>query len=119
MYTGNLGAASNRATWSFSADLTDDDTDEAVDLTDALLKIAIRDQQSKRPLLEGSTANGKVTIEAPSTGGVFSVEFTPEDMSNLPADHYDVGMTAEMPDGTVHQIIANCTLTVMDGVVDL
>ena len=117
MYTGSLGAVSNRETWSFSMTLRDDDTGILVDLTGASLVIAVRDQQSSQPTLNGSTSDGKIVIGSPATNGTFTVTFPVTDMANLVGDnHYDVGLVVTLAGGTAHQII-KATLAVIDGVV--
>lgn len=117
MYTGALRAASNRATWTFSIELTDPDTDTAVDLTGALIELAVRDQQSKSPLMTGSTTDGKIVISTPATGGIFTVTFSKTDMAALPAGHYDCGVRVTLASGTSHQLIVG-TLPVIDGILD-
>jgi hypothetical protein len=117
MYTGHLGAASNRATWSSSVTLTSTVDNSAIDLTGASIELAVGDQQSKAVLLTGSTADGKVAIATPATGGIFTWTFTPDDMAVLADGHYDVGVTVTLANGTVHQLIVS-TLVVIDGVVE-
>jgi hypothetical protein len=75
MYSGALRAQSNRARWTFSVELSDPDTDAPIDLTGTTIELALRDQQSARPLLTGSITDGRITINAPATGGVFTVLF--------------------------------------------
>lgn len=117
MRTDAFRAASNRATWTFSIELTDPDTDTAIDLTGALIELAVRDQQSRQPLLTGSTSDGKLVISTPATGGIFTVTFSKTDMAVLPAGPYDVGLRVLLASGVTHQLIVS-TLPVVDGVVD-
>jgi hypothetical protein len=118
MYTGSLGAVSNRETWSFSMTLRHDDTGALVDLTGAALRLAVSDQQSSQPTLTGSTSDSKIVIGTPATAGTFTVTFTPTDMAGLVGDnHYNVGLVLTLPGGTAHQIMKT-TLAVIDGVVE-
>src|SRR5262249_5639772 len=117
MYTGSLRAASNRAEWQFSVELTDPDTDLPIDLTGALIEIAVRDQQSRMPLLPGSSASGKIAIPVPATGGAFTVTFPKTDMATLCANMFDVGLRVSLASGRNYQLIV-ATLPVVDGVVD-
>ena len=75
MYSGALRAQSNRARWTFSGELSDPDTDAPIDLTGTTIELAVRDQQSARPLLTGSTTDGRITTNAPATDSVFTVLF--------------------------------------------
>lgn len=117
MYTGFFDAASNRATWSFSITLTDDDTGDAIDLTGATVNIALRSQEMRGVELTGSSTDGKITIEPPATAGQFTVEFSKDDMSSLGAKLYDVGITVTLAGGTVHQVLV-ATLPLVDGIVE-
>src|SRR5262245_48110617 len=117
MYTGALAAASNRARWTFSVELTDPETDEAIDLTGATIELAVRDQNSKIPLLTGSTDTGKITIATPATSGAFTVLFEKQDMSVLADGMYDVGLRVTLSDDRDFQLIV-ATLPVVDGIVD-
>jgi hypothetical protein len=117
LYTGALAAASNRATWTFSIELTDPDTDLAIDLTGATIKVAVAEQQSKQALLTGSTGDGKVVIATPATGGAFTITFPLADMQTLEAGLYDVGITVTLANGTTYQLLV-ATLPVTDGIVD-
>lgn len=116
MYTGALRAASNRARWTFSVELTDEDTGAAVDLTGATIEVAVRDQQSKQPLLTGSTTDGRVTLTSP-TAGIFSILFTRDIFGVLAAGMYDVGVRVILASGSDFQLIV-ATLPVVDGVLD-
>lgn len=117
MYTGALAAASNRATWTFSIELTDPDTDLAIDLTGATISIAVAEQQSKDALLTGSTVDGKIVIATPATDGAFTVTFPLTDMETLEAGLYDAGITVLLASGTTYQLLV-ATLPVIDGIVD-
>jgi len=115
MYTGNLAAASNRARWTFSVELTDPVTDLPVDLTGATIELAVRDQQSKQPLLTGSNSDGKITIGTPATAGAFTVLFSRDAMANLADGMLDVGLRVTLASGADFQLIVG-TLPVLDGI---
>ena len=117
MYTGALQAASNRARWTFSVTLTDPVTDLPVDLTGATIELAVRDQQSKQPLLTGSNSDGKITIGTPATAGAFTVLFPRTDMATLHDGRYDVGLRVTLASGADFQLIV-ADLPVIDGVVE-
>ena len=117
MYTGALPAVSNRETWTFTVYLTDFDTDAAIDLTGAAIDIAMREKESKSPILTGSTSDGRVTIAAPETGGSFVVAVAAADMAAIGAGMYDVGARVTIASGTTFQLLV-CTLPVVDGIVD-
>jgi hypothetical protein len=116
MYTGFFDAASNRATWAFTIDLTADDTDAAIDLTGATVNMAVSLQDARAPLLTGSSTDGKIAIGTPATAGSFAVTFTPTDMAALEGGMYDVGIVVILAGGTTHQVLV-ATLPVIDGVV--
>ena len=116
MYTGFFDAASNRATWAFTIDLTDDDSGDAIDLTGATVNIAVRAQDARQSLLVGSSTDGKIAISTPATAGTFTVTFTPTDMAELEGNMYEVGIVVTLAGGTTHQVLV-ATLPVIDGVV--
>jgi len=115
MYTGALTAASNRARWQFSVELTDPATDLPVDLTGATIELAVRDQQSKQPLLTGTTG-AEITIGTPATDGAFSVLFSRTVMATLADGMYDVGLRVTLASGADFQLFVG-TLPVVDGIV--
>jgi len=117
MYTGHLAAASNRARWTFQVELTDPATDLPVDLTGATLELAVREQQSKMPLLTGSTSDGRITIGTPATDGAFTVLFPRTDMATLADGMFDVGLHVTLASGADFQLLV-ATLPVIDGVVE-
>ncbi len=117
MYTGTLAAASNKADWKFTISLADPDSGDVVDLTGATVKLSVREQNSKRTILSGSTTDGKITLSDP-TNGECLVWFTPTDMAVfLCAGSFDVGITVLLSSGMTYQLIAG-QLPVIDGVIE-
>lgn len=112
MYVGALDPVSNRADWRVTREVVDDDTDELVDLTGAMIAFEVRDQRNSVPTLRASTGDGRITID---DTGTFTVAFSAPDMRQLCAGIYDVGCTITLS-GVVYQFIIG-TVTVLDGVV--
>jgi hypothetical protein len=112
MYVGPLPPVSNRASWSFSREVVDDDTGELVDISALSFTLEVRDTRQGCIVLSASTDNGKITN--PSTG-LFTALFTRDEMAALCADTYDVGVTISDGDDVTQFIIG--TLPVLDGVV--
>ena len=114
MYTGTLGAASNRAHWIVDLTATDSDND-AFDwtATDRIV-LEVKRQDTKETVLSGSLANGKIVRS--STTGTITWTFTPSDMSALTPGSYDLGLAyRRTSDGVVvTEIIA--TLPILEGV---
>ncbi len=117
MYTGTLAAASNKADWKFTISLYDPDSGDVVDLTSATVKLSVREQNSRRTVLSGSTGDGKITLSDP-TNGECQVWFTPTDMAAFScAGTFDVGVTILLSTGLTYQLIAG-QLPVIDGVLE-
>jgi hypothetical protein len=110
MYTGALSPISNREDWIETSPLIDDDGTE-ITLTDATLEMWVcRQGCPQNPLLSGSTDDGKITLP---TSTSFKWWFTPDDMSVLCADTYDVFFRATI-DSVTTQILA-ATIQVVEG----
>jgi len=112
MYIGNLDPVSNRADWRVTREVVDDDTEELVDLTGAVIRFEVREQRSFSTMLQASTTDGRITVD---DTGTFTVAFSATDMQNLAAGIYDVGCIIIM-NGITDQFILG-TVTVLDGVV--
>ena len=115
MYTGSLPVGTNRATYHQDFQLFDDETDEGVDLTGAVITLELKKQTSDTVVLSATTTNGKIVV-TDVTNGNFELTFTEGDMRSLDPKTYDVGMTIEQ-NGEVLQYLKG-TLPVLDGVVD-
>lgn len=110
MYTGSLGAVSNKEDWIVSSPLIDDDNEE-IDLTDASFELFVCRQNSpENALLTATTDNGKITLPDSTT---FQWAFTPEDMATLCAGTYDVFLRVTIDD-VVTQILS-ATVAVIEG----
>ena len=118
MYNGSLKAESNRATWTFVVTVLDTTTDVAIDLTAALIELAVRSQQSVIPAMTGSSADGHIAILSPATAGQFRVTFTPAEMGLLLPGIYDVGIRLTQASGTVTQLLV-AELPLVDGIIAL
>lgn len=112
MLTGSLPAVSNRETFQTERQLIDDETDEAIDLTDATIVFEIRQQSSSSAILSATLTNGKIVLLDDTT---YQVTFSVTDMRTLSAGTYDVGLTIKRDNFTTQIIIG--TLPVMDGIV--
>ena len=112
MFIGALDPVSNRADWTVTRQIIDDDTDEPVDVSGAAIVFEVRDRRGCATLLSATTGNGKITID---DVGTFTVAFPASDMRQLCAGIYDVGCTITR-NGLTDQFILG-TVTVLDGVV--
>jgi hypothetical protein len=113
MYQGTLPPRSNKAGWSLVVEVLDDDTDEAVDISDCTIVFELRDPRMITTALSATTDNGKITIGAT---GFFTVAFTGDDMKTLIAETYEVGCTITNNDSEPQQLIIG-TVPILDGVV--
>jgi|SRR5215468_763807 len=110
MLTGTLEATSNREHWIVDWEVRDENSNELVNLTGAVIVVFVRDQNTKEALVQGSIADGHVHI---SDVGVFNFVFTPDEMQSLVAGSYDAFVRITLNTIT-HQILAG-TLPVVDG----
>ena len=116
MYTGQIAAVSNKATWESQVyDLVDEDDGTTTDLTDPLLVldivVTIREDKdsASSALATASIANGKVTIPGPG----FQWRFEVSDLTNLCAGTYRLGAKITI-DGFVIDLIIG-TIAVLEG----
>lgn len=114
MFTGRLSPVSNRATWIEQIGLTDTDSEEPIDLEEADIVVEVRDPETKCLLLSATTDNDKVEI-IDGEDGIFQWTFSVDEMSDLCAGIYDVGITVTQED-VVTQLMAG-SIQVIDGVV--
>lgn len=113
MLTGTLNPTSTSASWSESFEIVDDDTDEAVDLSDVdEITVTIRDPQSKTIMLTATYTGDDIELV---DDGTFQVSFTADQMGGLESKTYDIGCTIEKDDQTVQFLIGH--LPVLDGIV--
>ena len=116
MYTGALGAVSNRETWSLGVTVVNADTDDVVDITGASIDVAIREQrEGLLPVLTGSLTDGHIVSSAPASG-YFEITFQPTDLQNLHAGMYDLGVRIRFASGDYSQLLVG-VLPVIDGIV--
>lgn len=113
MFTGTLPPVSNKADWIETYELYDDETGEALDISDAEeITVAIRDPASKS--VELTATLGADTIEHIETG-VIRWTFTAAQMRALCPKTYEIGMTMLKDDVTTQILIG--ALPVADGIV--
>lgn len=113
MFTGTLSPVSNKADWIETFELYDDETGEAIDVSAATeITIAIREPGTHSEVLSGSLTGDE--IEHVETG-VIQWHFTADQMSDLCAKTYEVGMTLVLDDITTQILIGH--LPVADGIV--
>ena len=110
MYIGSLPGVTNRSTYREQFEVTDADTGELIDLTDATVAFEIRWQSSSEAALTATLAAGVSVIST----GIFEVTFTQAQMRELRAGTYDVGCVVTRDDA--EQLFAG-TLPVVDGVI--
>lgn len=113
MYLGSLPPASNKAGWTFIAEVVDDDTDELVDLSEASIVFEVREQDGRSTVLSATSDNGKISIVET---GVFQAAFTATEMRTLCRKTYEVGCTITNGDEEPTQFIIG-TVPVLDGIV--
>lgn len=109
MFTGSLPVASNREDYEYIAQIVDDDTNEPIDLTAAILVAQISDQDGCKRISLG-TSTGEITLVEP---GTFRILIPRSSMASLCAGQYNVGLTVESAGLTTSFIIG--TLPVLDG----
>jgi len=101
---------SNRADWSETFELVDQDTGEVItDLSDITIKMQVRKGCSA--YLSAETGDDHITISA---FGTITIEFDALEMAALEAGTYDIGMTIERDGVTEQQFIGS--LPVVEGV---
>jgi hypothetical protein len=106
-----LARVSNRADWSDVIELTDADTGDAIDLSEAVIVVEVADDSGRR-VLSATTGNGKVVVLAP---GKAQFSFTRAEMSGLCPGTYRVGGTVTIS-GVTEQVFFG-TVPLVDGVV--
>lgn len=113
MLRGSLGQISNRATWTESGELVDDDTGELINLTGYKLEIEVETAKGSR-VLYGSDVGGQITYP---TSTSFQFTFSASQMGRLDAGTYNVGLlitddvTAEVTQAFIGSV------AVIDGIV--
>lgn len=113
MFVGSLDPVSNRATWTVQYELTDADTDEAVDISSVdEIKVYVRDPATKSLVLSATKTGGAVTIV---DDGTFQWTFSASSMGALAPKTYEVGCTLTDNSDTVQLLIG--LLPVLDGIV--
>ncbi len=103
--------ASNAADWAFDVTATDAETDEAIDFTGAEIAFVVKDKSGCEVL--SATVDDGITISTTT----ISVLFDDEDMADVCAGSYNIGMVYRLNDET-NQVLVG-TVTIYDGVAEL
>lgn len=106
MYTGSLDPATNRESWSETFEVYDDETDEPIDLTGAIIVLQFRNSERR------AVATAAITI---IDIGIFSAALSVNQMRGLRAETHDVGCTI-LINGETKQFIVG-SIPVLDGIV--
>lgn len=111
MYRGQVAEVSNREDVELFYQLVDEDTGDLIDLTTSTIVCRITDQNGCSRI-DASLADGKITLVEDTT---MRILIGRDEMTNLCAGTYPVGVTIENDDLT-KSLIAG-TLAVVDGIV--
>jgi len=104
---------SNRADWIDQVEVRDDDTDALVDLTGAVIVLAVRDRKAQQQRLLAQTGDSSIVIVGT---GVFQFTFPVSAMRGMDVSRaYDVGCTIQL--GGVTQQFFIGSVNVLDGIV--
>jgi hypothetical protein len=114
MYIGSLPVASNRATYNQAFQLYDDEDDEGVDLTGALITVEIRKPGCPSAEISATATNGLIVV-SDTNDGQFELTIPVARMRNLDRSTYECGITIEQ-NGETTQFFAG-TIPVIDGIV--
>lgn len=113
MYTGQVAAISNRATWrSDVVELVDESDSTTTDLTTVSpldIEVTISDLDCRYPRATASIDNGKVTVPGPG----FQWQFEDTDLRNLCPGTYRLGVKITI-DGFITDVIDG-TIAVIEG----
>lgn len=126
MYTGHVSTASNRADWSETIVLTDEETGELIDISACRITMTVlhrprnpnnytRDGYYGLPdtglsagiALTGSTDTGEITL--PDVG-TFTWSFSADRMAALPQGEYQLGLRISQDSRTVQLIIGTANI---------
>jgi len=93
---------SNRATWRDIIEISDSETGDLIDLTDARITMTIRDQNGGQRLT-ASTDEGSINV---IELGRAEFSFTKDQMGGLRTGSYSIGARVQRePDGDVEQLL--------------
>ena len=113
MYMGALPAASNRGVYTQDFQLFDDETEDGIDLTGAVITLEVRKPDCASTSL--SATNGSGIEITDSDEGRFELTFSASQMRNLDPRTYQCGITITQNGETVQYFIGS--LPVLDGIV--
>jgi hypothetical protein len=113
MLIGTFDPTSTSATWSESNEIVDDETGEAIDLSDVdEITVVIRDPKTKT-IMQSATLTGSTVVIVET--GVFQWEFSDDQMGALDPKTYDIGCVLEKDGQKIQYLIGR--LPVLDGIV--
>ncbi len=102
---------SNKSDWAFDVTATDAETGEAIDFTGATVAFMVKDKCGTTRL--SATVGDGITIDTTT----ISVLFDDDDMNDICAGSYNIGMIYRLNDET-NQLLAG-TVTIYDGIATL
>jgi hypothetical protein len=112
MLQATMEPVSNREDWVQQCEVRDENND-LIDLSSAVIVLAVRDRKSKVQVLLAQTSDSTIVIQAT---GVFQFTFTESQMRGLDASRaYDLGCTLQL-NGTTSQFFIG-SVPVLDGIV--
>jgi hypothetical protein len=112
MYDAQLQPVSNRADWIETIELVDDDNEQLItDLSGVTMRLEVRDRDRRRCLI-ATTEDGHIEFVG---FGVIQWHFTKQEMSQLCAGTYEIGITVSR-DAIIEQELIG-SVPVVDGVV--
>ena len=111
MYSGYLPEQSNQSDWIEAVTLTDEETDELIDISGCRVMLTLRDLKNQQPALWGSTDDGEITLPE---AGTFMWTFDVDTMRSLRPGAYEIGVRLSQDDRTVQLIIGSINIT--DGI---
>lgn len=98
--------------WRDTVEVLDAETGELVDLSDCVIKMAVKRHGDRNPILTGSTDDGKITVP---DAGHFTWAFPQASRSALCKGSYEVGITISQSEEVMQFLVG--TISIIDGVV--
>lgn len=107
MFGGSLGKISTKGDWRDAFLLIDEETNEALDLTDCDVTFNVTPKTCESAILSGSTTGGEIIL--PDTGYI-EWTFAASRLSNIAAGTYDVGVVITRDDETLQLFLGTITI---------
>lgn len=113
MYETMLQPVSNRADWTGSFAMIDDETEDVITDVDGLsISMTVRDRRTHCPVISASSENGLIVYDGQ---GVFSWSVPRSQMTAICAGSYEIGITISRDNQTSQMLVG--TLPIVNGVV--